>query len=194
MKSAKNKSARLSVKSKTVAYNDIDLNRWKDYDEIYTDSLWIINSRDKSNGHRLDYHGNYIPQIAAQTFNRYTKPGEIIIDLFLGSGTSAIEAMNLQRRCIGVELKAELADYVKKKIPDDSRDQIKIIKGDSSTGKTKERIREKLDDMGQSHGLLLVLHPPYHDIIKFSASKADLSNATSTEEFLGGFKQVAANG
>jgi len=48
-------------------YNDIDLSRWKDYRDIYTDSLWLIDSRDRSNGHKLDYHGNYIPQIAAQT-------------------------------------------------------------------------------------------------------------------------------
>jgi len=55
----------------------------------------------------------------------------VIIDLFLGSGTSAIEAIKLDRRCIGVELKPELADYVQTKIPAKSRKTIKIINGDS---------------------------------------------------------------
>jgi len=128
MKSQKNAPAKPNPngpKTKTVPYNDIDLSRWKEYGDIYTDSLWLINSRDRTNGHKLEYHGNYIPQIAAQTFSRYSKPGDVIIDLFLGSGTSAIEAMNLNRGCIGVELKPELADYVQEKIPAKFRKTIK---------------------------------------------------------------------
>src|SRR5581483_9986947 len=168
--------------------------RWKDYHDIYTDSLWIISSRNRSNGHKLDYHGNFIPQIASQTFSRYTKPGDVILDLFLGSGTSAIEAMNLGRGCIGVELKPELADHVRKKIPSKSRATIKIIEGDSSSDTTRKTIQEKLKAFGRTHGQLLILHPPYHDIIKFSTSDADLSNAASTEQFLTMFGRVAANG
>ena len=33
------------VKTKNI--NDINLNRWKEYDDIITDSLWIIDKRDK---------------------------------------------------------------------------------------------------------------------------------------------------
>src|SRR5258708_5929629 len=197
MKSQKNAPAKTKSsgpKTKTVGYNDIDLSRWKDYDEICTDSLWLINSRDRSNGHKLDYHGNYIPQIAAQTFNRYSKPGDVIIDLFLGSGTSAIEAVKLDRRCIGVELKPELAKYVQEKIQPKSRKTIKIINGDSGDEKTKKAIHAKLRAMDKDFGQLLVLHPPYQDIIKFSNLPADLSNAGNTDDFLTMFRRVAANG
>lgn len=179
---------------KTVGYNEIDLSRWKEYGDIYTDSLWVINSRDRTNGHKLDYHGNYIPQIAAQTFNRYSKPGDVIIDLFLGSGTSAIEAMNLGRSCIGVELKPELADYVQKKIPTKSRKTIKVINGDSADEAIKTSVQSKLRAMEKQHGQLLILHPPYQDIIRFSDLDADLSNAKNTEDFLTMFKHVAKNG
>jgi DNA modification methylase len=197
MKSQKKAPAKTKLtgpKTKTVPYNDIDLSRWKDYDDIYTDSLWLINSRDRTNGHKLEYHGNYIPQIAAQTFSRYSKPGDVIIDLFLGSGTSAIEAMNLERCCIGVELKPELADYVQEKIPTKSRKTIKIINGDSAHQSIKKSVFAKLRAMEKDYGQLLVLHPPYQDIIKFSDLPSDLSNAASTEEFLTMFRQVATNG
>ena len=99
---AQNQGLRVVTTPKTKPYNDIDLNNWKLYSHIKTGSLWEFASRDKSNGHSYDYHGNYIPQIATQLFERYTKKNDIVLDLFFGSGTSAIEALNMERRCIGV--------------------------------------------------------------------------------------------
>jgi hypothetical protein len=102
--------------------------------------------------------------------------------------------MNLDRGCIGVELKPELADYVQKKIPPNSRKTIKIINGDSAHQDVKKSILSKLHQMNKEHGQLLILHPPYQDIIKFSDLPSDLSNAASTEDFLAMFRRVATNG
>ena len=57
----------------TKPYNDIDLNKWKEYPHILTDSLWEFSSRERSGGHSYDYHGNYIPQIAHQLYERFTQ-------------------------------------------------------------------------------------------------------------------------
>ena len=73
-------------------YNDIDMKNWKDYTDIYTDSLWIINKRENSGAHKFRYHGNFVPQIAFQLLSRYTKKGDWILDPFLGSGTTLIES------------------------------------------------------------------------------------------------------
>ena len=67
--------AEVPKKPLTKPYNDIDLNNWKDYSHIKTDTLWEFPNRDKSNGHSYDYHGNYIPQIAQQLYERFTKKG-----------------------------------------------------------------------------------------------------------------------
>ena len=56
--------------------NDLNLNRWKEYDDIITDSLWIFEKRDTSGMHKADYWGNFIPQIPNQFLRRYTKKGE----------------------------------------------------------------------------------------------------------------------
>ncbi|NLH56498.1 MAG: DNA methyltransferase, partial [Rikenellaceae bacterium] len=40
----------------------------------------------------------------------------------------------------------------------------------------------------------LIMHPPYHDIIKFSKDEKDLSNAKNTEDFLKMFGAVVDNG
>jgi hypothetical protein len=82
-------------RSRNPPYSDIDLIRWREYDHVWTDSLWLIEARDRSGGHQLDYHGNFVPQIATQAYLRYTRQDDVVLDLFLGSGTPAIEAARL---------------------------------------------------------------------------------------------------
>ena len=128
--------------SKRKPWSDIDLNRWRDYEEVLTDSLWHFPNRASGDGHKLDYHGNYIPQIATQIFTRYSKQDDIVLDMFLGSGTSAVEALRMKRRCIGVELKAELVDYVRGKIGSDLLDRhIHLLTGNSADPNIISRIR-----------------------------------------------------
>jgi DNA modification methylase len=180
--------------TKKPSFSDIDLSRWREYDEVYTDSLWLFDSRDKSGGHQLDYHGNFIPQIATQVFTRYTRADDVIVDLFLGSGTSAIEALRMGRRCIGVELKDDLVAYVRGKLPADALGQrVRVLQGDSAASETLARVRDTLAAWDQERAQLLVLHPPYHDIIAFSDLPEDLSNALGTEGFLTRFRAVAEN-
>ncbi len=182
-------------KTLTKPYNDIDLNNWKDYSHVLTDTLWEFHSREKGNGHSYDYHGNYIPQIAQQLYERFTKKGDIVLDMFFGSGTSGIEAVNMGRRCIGVELKQEMVDYVSQKFdPKTLVTDVNIICGDSASSDIGCKIQDRLAVMGQEKAQFLVLHPPYDDIIKFSDKKEDLSNCESTEEFYDLFEEVARNG
>ncbi len=178
-----------------LPYSDIDPARWREYEHIWTDSLWLIEARDRGGGHQLDYHGNFVPQIATQTFLRYTRADEIVLDLFLGSGTSAIEAVRLGRRLVGVELQQELVTSVRARLPAELLDhRIYILQGDSTQPDTAARVRAALEQMGSSQAHLLVLHPPYHDIIRFSQEAADLSNAATLEDFLDLFAAAARHG
>jgi hypothetical protein len=179
----------------TTGYNDIDLRRWKEYRQVETGSLWLFGARERAGGHRLDYHGNFIPQIATQTFTRFTRRGEIVLDLFLGTGTSAIEAVRLGRRCIGVELQPELLQKVRDKLPQElAAGQVALVQGDSRDAETAEQVRAQLRRWGADHAQLLVLHPPYHDIIRFSERPEDLSGAASVEVFLEMFAQAVRRG
>lgn len=69
-----------------MKFNDLNLTEWKDLD-IDTNSLWLINERDKSGKHKNIYHGNFIPQIPNQLIRRYTKANECVFEPFMGSGT-----------------------------------------------------------------------------------------------------------
>lgn len=180
---------------KTTAYSDINLKQWRSYDHVKTDTLWEFPTRSRDGGHSNEYHGNYIPQLAQQLYERFTKKGDIVLDLFFGSGTSGIEAINMQRRCIGVELKDDLAEAVSEKFtPKQLVTDVNIICADSTTQLAKDKIKARLDIMGRDKAQFLVLHPPYDDIIKFSDKKEDLSNCSNTEEFYELFEKVAKNG
>ena len=180
---------------KTTKYSDINLNKWKEYAHVITNSLWLFPSRLKEHGHSNDYHGNYIPQIAQQMYERYTKKGDVVLDMFFGSGTSGIEAVNMDRRCIGVELKQELVDSVSEKFtPKQLVTDVNIICSDSTSFDAVEKVKARLEIMGEEKAQFLMLHPPYDDIIKFSDKKEDLSNCSSTEEFYDLFEKVAKNG
>ena len=179
---------------KKAPFSDIDLNNWRNYSDVLTDSLWLFSSRAKGAGHQLDYHGNFIPQLATQLFTRYTRQNEIVLDLFLGAGTSALEALNMNRRCVGVELKADLIKYVAEKIPPKALDsRIRLLQGNSADPNIAPRLREELHALDSDFAHLLILHPPYSDIIRFSDLPEDLSTLT-LDAFLDGFEAVARNG
>src|SRR5215475_10427321 len=115
--------------------NDLDLNEWREYEDILTDSLWLIPERDRSGTHMADYHGNFVPQIPYQAMRRYTKQGDAILDAFLGSGTSLIECRRLGRHGIGVELKPELARQAEERIQGQGNPyeiSAQVLTGDSS--------------------------------------------------------------
>jgi len=184
---------KLGVKKiKTNKINDINLLRWKEYDDIITDSLWVLNKRGTSGAHLGWYWGNFIPQIPYQMMLRYTKKGDWVLDAFVGSGTTLIECRRLGRNGIGIELNYEVAQKAKeliKKEYNKYKITTEVITGDSRTIK----IKGILDSQGIKRVQLLVMHPPYHDIIKFSKDEKDLSNAKNTKEFLKMFGKVVDN-
>jgi DNA modification methylase len=179
-------------KVKTSRINDLNLLRWKEYDDIITDSLWILDKRDTSGAHLGWYWGNFIPQIPHQMMRRFTRKGEWVLDTFAGSGTTLIECRRLGRNGIGIELNPEVAQKVRELIEKEhNKDSVvsEVIVGDSRTIDIESILRK----YGINRFQLLIMHPPYHDIIRFSKDKNDLSNAKNTEEFLKMFGDVVEN-
>jgi hypothetical protein len=172
--------------------NDLNLNRWKEYDDIITDSLWVFDKRDTSGVHKAGYWGNFIPQIPNQFLRRYTKKGEWVLDPFLGSGTTLIECKRLGRNGVGVELNPAVAKSAKsiiEKEKNPNKVTSLIIKGDSS----KINFQNELKAHKINSFQFVIMHPPYWDIIKFSSKKSDLSNANSVPAFIKMFGDVVEN-
>lgn len=173
--------------------SDLVLSEWREFEEILTDSLWLIGDRDRSGAHNAGYHGNFVPQIPYQLMRRFTRPGDVIIDPFLGSGTTMIEAKRLGRNCIGVELLPEMAEHSKNSVGlQDSLEDTwtEVIVGDSSASDVQSKVRTRLESRGNTQAQLIVMHPPYHDIIPFSDDERDLSNAPTVDDFVDKFGDI----
>jgi hypothetical protein len=172
--------------------NDLNLNRWKEYTTIKTDSLWIIEKRDNSGAHSGGYWGNFVPQIPQQFIARYTKKGDWILDPFLGSGTTLIECKKMGRNGIGIELLSEVAERATKSIQTETNKyetNTKVLVGDC----TNYDFKSELANLGIESVQLLMMHPPYWDIIKFSQDERDLSNSKTLNIFIERLGQAVKN-
>ena len=125
-------------------FNDFNMEKWKELTDITTDSLWIINKRDNSGKHSNFYHGNFVPQIPQQLIKRYTKKNDLVIDPFLGSGTTAYECEKLERNFIGIDLNPNMVNYVKSQFfsendlikKEKNKNFFEFIEGDSANATT----------------------------------------------------------
>ena len=174
-------------------YNDLDLKNWQKYENISTDSLWIIKERYAKNGHIGSFHGNFVPQIPNQFLKRYTKSGDWIFDPFLGSGTTLIESRRLGRNGIGFEINPETAklaqgniDNAEQFLPSIRKENAIVINTDSVLADYKAIFEEN----GIKKVQLALLHPPYWDIIKFGSEENNLSNYQSLNSFLNALSSV----
>ena len=178
--------------TKTNKVSDINLRRWKEYDDIITDSLWVLDKRDTSGVHLGWYWGNFIPQIPHQMILRYTKKKEWVLDTFVGSGTTLIECRRLGRNGIGIELNPDVVEKAKELVEREVNKYdvtTEVIPADSRT----VDIERVLGKYGIKQVQLLIMHPPYYDIIDFSKDRRDLSQAENVDEFLEMFGEVVDN-
>lgn len=178
---------------RTPPFSDIDLTRWKEYGDVITDTLWLLGARDKTGPHAGDYWGNFVPQIPNQILRRFTRRGDVVVDLFCGMGTTLIECRHLGRHGIGVELSPEVAARARERIEqaENAHDaRIVVLHGDSRRPETAGDVRAELRKLGKDEADCVILHPPYHGAIKFGDDPRDLSNAPTVEDFLDGFRQT----
>jgi len=177
----------------TPRFCDIDLDNWKTdrYSDLLTGTLWQFPSRDKSHGHDGSYHGNFIPQVVNQVLRRYTHRGDLVLDLFIGSGTTAIECLRLGRRCLGIDIQQNLVDTLTERFLG-TLSCYSFLQADSASPTLADHLKglpfvsDRLFD-------LVMLHPPYWRIIEFSTHASDMSNMPTLDTFVHKFYTVAKN-
>ena len=161
---------------------------------INVDSLWLIGERDKSGKHANVYHGNFVPQIPNQLIRRYTQEGDTVLDLFMGSGTTLFECEKLSRNFIGFDINSQIIEYVEQKMSDTKDIEFRINKCDvTNEAAFKVAMDRSLAELKTGNVQLIIAHPPYMDIVKFTEQAEDMSQIGDLTTFVKQFVQVIRN-
>ena len=93
---------------------------------VWSDGLWNINFI----GTGLDISGGatYPVEFAKRCIKIYTNPGDVILDPFLGTGTTMKAAFELGRSCIGYEVLERMLPTIKEKVGYGQQDVLEEIK------------------------------------------------------------------
>jgi DNA modification methylase len=74
----------------------------------------------------------------------FTKEGDTVLDPFIGSGTTGVAAIDLERNFIGIENNKEYYKVAVKRIKDEKKINVEIKKIVSKTGLSKESARKRI--------------------------------------------------
>lgn len=164
-----------------------DKEHWKELD-INVDSLWLIGPRAKGGKHSNLYHGNFAPQIPNNMIRRYTEEGGTVLEMFMGSGTTLFECETLKRNYIGFDINDEIIAYVNEQMKDCVSIDYTIHNCDITKKEDVDcLIEEDLSNLKRKTVDLIIAHPPYMDIVKFTDKPEDLSQLHNLNQFIGKF-------
>jgi len=166
------KQSALLVKNKTSDYSckKLNIRLWEPENfSLETTTVWSFPNRGDWATHNGKYRGNWSPFIPRNVILRYSKEGETVLDQFVGSGTTLVETMLLNRKGIGVDINPEAVNLTKNNINFNNENcgKAEVHIGDA---RNLEFINDESID-------LICTHPPYSNIIKYSEDiEGDLSH------------------
>jgi DNA modification methylase len=179
-------------------------------------TVWSFPDRGRWATHYLNvkYRGNWAPQVARNLILNYSKVGDVVLDAFLGSGTTLIECKLLGRHGIGVDINKEAVMLTWDRLnfsyePEKTiapKISAYISQNDNSNDKKEEWTKpiiklyhgdaRNLDKIEDEEIDFIATHPPYASIISYTKKakmevEGDLSKVVSIEEFVNEMRKVA---
>jgi len=153
---------------------------------LETTSVWNFPARGDWATHDAKYRGNWSPYVPRNLLLRYSSEGDLVLDQFVGGGTTLIEAKLLRRNIIGVDINPDALARCREKTSFDypNSGRVYIKAGDA----------RKLDFIPNESIDFICTHPPYANIIQYSEGlEGDLSRV-AMDDFIHKMKCVAAEG
>lgn len=172
-------------KRANYSYKKANIKQWEPENfELETTTVWSFPNRGIWATHSGKYRGNWSPFIPRNVILRFSKEGDIVLDQFVGSGTTLVETKLLGRKGIGVDINPEAVNLTLNNTNFDIEGcaEVEVHVGDA----------RHLDFIQDESIDLICTHPPYSNIIKYSQDiKGDLSHC-DIKEFYNEMEKVAA--
>lgn len=161
------------------------ISKWEPEDfELEMTTHWSFPKRGDWATHDAKWRGNWSPYIPRNILLRYSKENDLVLDQFVGGGTTLVEAKLLNRNIIGVDVNDIALDRCKEKTNfeyDGANGKIYLRKGDA---RNLNFIHDKSVD-------LICTHPPYANIINYSDDIDEDLSRLKVKDFLEEMKKVA---
>ena len=150
--------------------------------KLETTTVWSFPQRGSWASHNPNYRGNWSPYVPRNVILRYSKENDLVLDQFIGSGTTAVEALLLNRNIIGIDINPSAVEITKNNIKNiSSQCRSRILVHDAcNLGFLKD---ESID--------LICTHPPYRNIIKYSDDIKNDISLLDESEFYTSMRKVA---
>jgi DNA modification methylase len=150
---------------------------------LETTSVWSFPERGDWATHDAKYRGNWSPYIPRNLLLRYSMENDLVLDPFVGGGTTLVEAKLLNRDIIGVDVNPAAIKRCQEKTAFNCSNSGKVYIKQGDARKLKFIPNESID--------FICTHPPYADIIRYSDGiDGDISNC-NINAFLVQMKLVA---
>lgn len=146
-------------------------------------SVWSFPNRGSWATHKGDYRGNWSPHIPRNLILKYTKENDLVLDCFVGSGTTMIECKELNRNGIGIDINPTAISITKQRTSYQSNNNSiqEIYLGNA----------KNMDFISDSSVDFICTHPPYADIIRYSDSIPNDISLHNYNDFLLEMRKVA---
>jgi len=151
--------------------------------ELEMNTVWSFPERGDWATHDAKWRGNWSPYIPRNLLLRYSQEGDLILDQFVGGGTTLVEAKLLNRNIIGVDINPTALNRCKEKIDFEweNAGNVDIKKGDA----------RNLNFIPSETIDFICTHPPYANIIQYSEDITEDLSHLKVPEFIKEMKSVA---
>ena len=180
----------IEADNRTLKLKSKPVKTWEPEDfDLQRTSVWSFPRRGNWATHKGDFRGNWAPEIPRNVMLRYSEKGDIVLDQFVGSGTTMIEAKLLRRRGVGIDINPQSLEIATQRtafklLPNDEDDRIyepELHLGDA----------RKIDMIADNSVDLICSHPPYAESIRFSSDISGDMSHMKVEEFTQNMHSVA---
>lgn len=91
---------------------EVRLSAWKDKNLVYPTNVLHISTETRNRQHSAAF-----PVLLPEWFIRlFTQPGDLVLDPFVGSGTTCVAAIRQNRNVIGIDISSQYVEIAKKRV------------------------------------------------------------------------------
>jgi len=156
--------------SKRVSFNDLTPTEWTKLSKSVWSAREVSSARE---WYHLKHGATFSVALAERAIKMYTKKGDLVLDPFLGVGTTLVAAKNLGRRGIGIEIYEDFVKLAKEVLSQEKLvegPEQKVILGDC---------RDLLQWIEPNSVQLMFTSPPYANFILRSLKDRKKTHKTS---------------